>query len=307
MRAAIFSAVVVSSVMFAQPTAGPSFEVASVKLAPPLSPDKPIMVGMRGGPGTNDPGRATYNSLSLKQLLQNAYGLKPYQISGPAWLETERYDVVAKVPEGATKEQFAVMLQNLLVERFGLKFHREMKELPLYELAVAKNGSKLKPAAPAPSGAPDAAPPVGPPPIGKDGFPQLPPGRPNMIMMARPGQMRMAATMQPMDRIADMLGNQLGTAVVDKTGLTGKYDFTLEFALDPGKGLLPGLPPPPPPPPGGGGDGGPPRAVGFATDPSDAPSLINAVQEQLGLRLEKKKGPLELMVVDRAEKTPTEN
>jgi uncharacterized protein (TIGR03435 family) len=306
MRASIFSAVLACSAVFAQQAAGPSFEVASVKPAPLPSGDRPIMVGSRGGPGTNDPGRATYNFVSLKMLLQSAYGVKPYQISGPAWLDNERYDVVAKVPEGATKEQFALMLQNLLVERFGLKYHRETKELPLYELTVAKNGSKLKPAAPAAAGTPDAGPPSGPPPVGKDGFPQLPPGKPNMIMMGRPGQMRMAATMQAVDRIADVLGNQLGTPVVDKTGLTGNYDFTLEFALEPGKGIGPGLPPPPPPPPGGG-DGGPPRAVGFATDPSDAPSLINAVQEQLGLKLEKKKGPLELLVIDRAEKTPTEN
>ena len=114
----------------------------------------------------------------------------------------------------------------------------------------------------------------------------------------------MAATMQPMERLADMLGNQLGVPVINKTGLSGNYDYTLDFAREPGQGL-PGLPPPPPPPPGIG-DGGPGKA-GLAGDPSDAPSLLTAVQEQLGLKLEKKKGPLEVLVIDHAEKTPTEN
>jgi len=294
----------VCSTAFAQNEPKLSFEVATVKPAPPLN-GGPVAIGMRGGPGTNDPGRVTYNGVPLILLLQNAYGVKRYQISGPSWLDTERFDIVAKVPDGATKEQFNIMLQNLLVERFGIAFHRETKEFPLYELSVAKNGPKLKPAAPAPAGVSETATgeKQGPPPIGKDGIPQLPAGRPNAIMMMRPGQMRIVATMQPLQRLADMLGNQLGSPVIDKTGLRGNYDFKLEFAVEPGQGL-PGLPPPPPPPPGG--DAGPAKG-GFASDPSDAPSLFNAVQEQLGLKLEKRKGPLEVLVIDHAEKTPSEN
>ena len=110
--------------------------------------------------------------------------------------------------------------------------------------------------------------------------------------------------MQPMAQLADVLGNQLNAPVIDKTGLTGKYDFTLDFAPEPGQGPagMPLLPPPPP----GGGDAGAVKA-GLAGDSSDAPSLFNAVQEQLGLKLEKRKGPLEVIVVDHAEKAPTEN
>ena len=116
--------------------------------------------------------------------------------------------------------------------------------------------------------------------------------------------MRMVGTMQSMERLTDMLGNQLGVPVVDKTGLTGNYDFTLEFAPEPGQGPMRGLPPPPPPP---GGEGGPKAAVPGGGDLTDAPNLMTAVQEQLGLKLEKKKGPLELLVIDHAEKTPSEN
>jgi len=204
------------------------------------------------------------------------------------------------------------MLQNLLIERFGLKFHRESKEFPLYELTVAKNGPKLKAAAEAPAGAdePVLAPGAkeglrqqpgkdGPPPIGKDGLPQLPPGRPGAFMMMTPGGMRMVGMMRTLPDIADMLANQLGTPVVDKTGLSGKYDFPLSFSREPGQGL-PGLPPPPPPPPGG-------PVRGNGPDLSDAPNLFTAVQEELGLKLDKKKGPLDVLVVDHLEKTPTEN
>lgn len=110
----------------------------------------------------------------------------------------------------------------------------------------------------------------------------------------------MAVTVATVSEFAEMLGNQLRSPVVDKTGLTGTYDFTIDFAPD---GSLGGLTLPPPPPPGGGDLGGP-RA---ATDPSDVPNLFTAVQEQLGLKLEKKKGPVDTIVIDHLEKTPTEN
>ena len=282
---------------------GQSFEVATVRPAPPITGGA-VRIGIKGGPGTNDPGRVAYDGVTLKMLLQNAYGVKSYQISGPAWLDTERYDVVAKVPDGATKEQSNVMLQNLLIERFGLKFHRETKELPLYELTVAKNGLKMKPSAPASADSGPLPLPAGPPPTGKDGFPQLPPGRPGAMMMMRPGGVHMAASMRSLPQLADMFGNQLGFPVIDRTGLSGNYDFTLDFAPEPGQGPMPGLPPPPPPQ--GGGDSGPGRG-GLAGDTSDAPSLLTAVQEQLGLKLEKKKGPLDILIIDHAEKTPAEN
>ena len=80
----------------------------------------------------------------MKNVLTNAYGVKGFQISGPGWLDSERYDIVAKLPRGATKAEFMVMLQNLLAERFKLTLHREKKDLPMYALVVGKNGPKLK-------------------------------------------------------------------------------------------------------------------------------------------------------------------
>ncbi|MGD0666486.1 MAG: TIGR03435 family protein [Bryobacteraceae bacterium] len=309
-----------------------TFEVASVKPAAPPTPDR-MMIMMRGGPGTDDPGRATLSNVTQRLLLAKAYGVQDYQISGPPWLDTERYEIAVKVPKGATKEQFMVMLQNLLADRFKLTLHHETKELPLYALVVAKNGPKLKESAPPPApdgtapkdgagagyGGPPAGagfgPPPGPPPgeggmprpqMGKDGFPGLPPGagRGGVIMMMMPGRARMIGNGQPISKLADALARQLGRPVTDKTGLTGTYDFTLDFDPEGSMGGRGGMMMRMPggPPPGGGGDGpaaNPPE--------SEAAGLFTALQEQLGLKLEQKKGPLDMLVVDHSEKTPVEN
>ena len=149
---------------------GQQFEAATIKQPPPPDGNR-MFIGINGGPGTADPGRINYENVSLKMLLMKAYGVQDYQISGPDWLNSERFNIVAKLPDGATKEQFMAMLQNLLSERFKLAVHREKKDLPGYALLVAKNGPKFK--ASVPDSAGDApAPPAGPPPmgrIGKDG------------------------------------------------------------------------------------------------------------------------------------------
>jgi uncharacterized protein (TIGR03435 family) len=210
------------------------FEVASVKPAA-LQEGGRGFVGRQGGPGTADPSRVTYTNYPLKGLITTAFDLKTYQVTGAGWLDTERFDIVAKIPEGATKEQVNVMLQNLLVDRFKLTLHHVTKEFPLYELVVGKNGPKLKASAEDPSGAdgPGTGPGRGgPPPMGKDGFPVLPPGRRGMIMMSTGGPLRIAANVQSMNDLSNMLGNQIGSPVIDKTGLTGTYDFTLEFVPD---------------------------------------------------------------------------
>jgi len=305
-----------------------TFEVASVKpAAPPV--DGRMMVRSTGGPGTPDPGQATFTNLTQRLLLAKAYGVQEYQISGPSLLDSERYEIVVKVPKGATKEQFMVMLQNLLAERFKLTLHRETKVLPLYALVVAKNGPKLKEsAAPAPGGAepkdgppgygppppggPNAGPPPGPPPgeagmprpqFDKDGFPKLPPGagRAGVMMMMINGRARLIGNGQPLSKLADALARQLGRPVVDQTGLTANYDFTLDF--DPeggmagrGRMLAPG------PPHGGEGDG-----PGANPPENENPGLFTALQEQLGLKLEQKKGPLEVLIVDHSEKVAIEN
>jgi uncharacterized protein (TIGR03435 family) len=291
-----------------------TFEVASVKPSEPPN-GRMMMMGGRGGPGTNDPGRFTTTNLPLKMLLARGFGVKDFQIQGPGWLETERFDIAAKVPAGTTKEQFNVMLQNLLLERFQMKVHREKKELPLFTLTVGKSGPKLKETtldasafAPPPNdgggrGGPDAARAGPPPPPAPGQFPKLPEGRPGMRMMFTEGRLMLTAAGQGISNMIDFLTMQLGRPVVDGTGLTGKYDFQLEFAPEAGQGPFKGLPPPPPgagPGPGGGDGGGP------ASSAEPAQNLVTAVQ-QLGLKLVPGKGPVDLIVIDKAEKVPIEN
>jgi uncharacterized protein (TIGR03435 family) len=226
------------------------------------------------------------------------------------------------------------MLQNLLAERFKLAIHRETKDLPLYSLVVAKNGPKLKESAeePAPKDFdPDAPPPPLPsqPKIGPDGFPVLPPmpaGRGGLMMMMMPGRARLTGQHQTMQDLINRLTNQLSRPVTDATGLTGKYDITLTYSTEGmggPMGLLGPLPPAPgggpgggamvpvPPPGGGGGAPGGATAAGTAgvfVPEGEAPQdIFAALQTQLGLKLESKKGPVELIVVDHVEKTPIEN
>src|ERR1051325_4412045 len=115
----------------AQPAGSYKFEVASVKPAPPPTGNF-IRMGMSGGPGTSSPGQITMENVAMRDIITRAYSLKPYQLNAPDWMTSARYDIVAKVPANATKEQVPVMLQNLLAERFKLMVHRESKELPVY-------------------------------------------------------------------------------------------------------------------------------------------------------------------------------
>ena len=287
----------------------PSFEVASIKPAAPMAAGR-IMIGSRGGPGTPDPGQWTFTNMSLRDLIQNAYDVKAWQVTGPDWLESARFDVIAKIPAGTTREQARRMLQNLLNERFKLVLHHSTKEAPIYALLIAKNGPKLK-VSKEEAGDPTAPPPGLPGPgaagpgrmtVGKDGMPQLPPGAGKggaVMMMAPGGRMRTIANGTTIGKFADTLAMQLDRPIVDMTGLQGKYDITLDFAPDPavmqakmaalGGAPLPGT---------HDGDG--------ATDPGNA-TIFSALPDQLGLRLEGRKGPVELLVIDSVEKTPTEN
>jgi len=309
----------------------PTFEVASVKPAPPPT-GMGMRVMMRGGPGSADPGQITYSNVSLKGILTTAYGVKGYQINGPKWLDSERFDIVAKIPKGATKEQFQLMLQNLLAERFKLTLHHETKELPMYALVVGKGGPKLKesvdddttasgtaqggaagsgglsvaaPPPPPPPGSDGAGPVMGRVKIGPDGMPQLPPGanKNGLMMMMMNGRTRMVGNGQPISALAEMLGNQMGRPVVDATELKAKYDFSLDFAPEGLNGPMGGMPPPPPQYDGGPGGGAP---MASAPD-AGGPTIFTALQEQMGLKLEQRKGPVDLLVIDRLEKVPTEN
>jgi uncharacterized protein (TIGR03435 family) len=278
-----------------------AFEVASVKPAAP-SPDGRILVGGRGGPGTPDPGQITWTNATLKVLLTIAYDVKNYQVNGPGWLDSERYDVIAKVPEGATKEQVAVMWQNLLKERFGVVVHHESKEFQVQELVVAKGGPKLKETTLDPNAQQPPSPtgPPAPPKLDRNGAPEMSgPGLMMMIQMGPAGPMgHMVGRAQSISGLATVLGNQLNQPVVDKTGLTGKYDFNLEYMPDMSR-----MPPPPP------GLAAPAPAPGAQSNEASEPgsNLVAAMQQQLGLRLASGKAKLDVVVVDKAEKVPTEN
>jgi len=312
-----------------------TFEVASIKPAAPMVAGR-MTFGSRGGPGSADPGHLTYNNLSLKNLLVNAYGVKSYQVTGPAWLDSERFDIVAKIPEGTTKDQVKIMLQNLLKERFKLEVHHETKELPMYALVVGKNGPKMKespedppaPAAAVTGGPNDAGAPKPPDPadiakamgkinVSPDGTIKLPAGvGPRegcmMMMMMSPSgpKTHMQCSKQTMPKLVDQLSMQMDKPVNDMTGLTAKYDFNLDFLPDENamsKAMMPM----------GGASasvsftrettGGPGHDAPVQREEVSVPPLPAALQEQLGLKLEQKKGPVDMIVVDKMEKVPTEN
>ncbi len=297
-----------------------TFGVASVKPATLPAPDgsgRIVTAGPGGGPGTGDPGRIHYPHMTLRSLLVTAYDLKGFQIQGPSWLDTERFDVNATMPPETTREQFRVMLQNLLAERFRMTLHRETKDLPVYSLVVAKGGPKMKESeavSPAKGNA-DAAPSSpfpAQPRIGPDGFPVLASpagGRSGLILMMMPGRARLAGLQQTMRDLANRLTTQLGRPVIDATGLTAKYDFTLTFSpegMNPpngpgGGGVMVQVQPPSP---AGAGGGAPPESPPEA---DTFPDIFRALKEQLGLMLERKQGAVELLVIDHAEKTPIGN
>jgi len=295
-----------------------TFDAASVKPASMPAPGEMMLAGPTGGPGTKDPGRVHYPFISLKTLLTEAYDVKSTQIQGPVWLDTERFDLNATMPPETTKAQFRIMLQNLLAERFRLTLHKETKELPGYSLALAKNGPKMKESKPAAPAQDDSVPPAAPemPPqvkVGADGFPvfPLPGGRGGLILMMMPGSARLAGHEQTMLDLADRLTKVLSRPVSDGTRLTAKYDFTLTFSTE-------GIAPAGPMGPGTGGivvAAAPPAHSGIAggepgnpsaADPP-APDIFRALKDQLGLTLEPKKSPVELIVVDHIDRLPSEN
>jgi uncharacterized protein (TIGR03435 family) len=243
---------------------------------------------VHGGPGDSDTSHVTYRNISLMNLLGRVYP-DSFRVEGPGWLDMQRYDVVATMPAETTADQFRIMLRNLLAERFGLKAHHETRDLPAYDLVIAKGGLKLKEAAADTGTAPGAA--SGPLQLDADGFPQL--TRPGMTTMNTIVNgvpvARLTARAQPIWRIVGMLRAAVQKPVIDKTGLTGKYDFTLEYA--PGGAMAVASP---------SSQGNPPEAeVG-------APGIAYAIKS-LGLALQDTKATLDVLVVDSANKVPTEN
>ena len=312
----------------------PAFEVATIKPAAPLDMAK-IQAAVQGGGkmpvGANvDNRRAEYTYLDLKSLIAYAYGAKPYQITGPDWMAKTRFDIVAKMPDGATKEDAPKMLQSLLEERFKLTTHRATAEHPVLALVVGKGGPKLKASAEAPVAIDENAPlkpgeikmdsPEGPirmkadPATGSAVIDMGLKGKMSYKMVAATQSMHMEFSMVTMDGFADMvtqLMTQLGGGsavrqVVNATDIKGNYDASLEISLAEIMAIArsAGMDIP------GGAPGGAASANGpaVASDPSGAgtSSLTDAVQS-MGLKLESRKAPVEQFIVDHVEKTPTEN
>ena len=286
--------------------AQPQFEVASVKPAPP--PEG------RGISSSTHYDKALYtaNNVTLRELVRSAYGLKDYQLQTPSWMETTRFNISAKMPEGTQRDQVNAMLQRLLTERFKMEVRREQKDQSAYTLTVAKGGPKLKEQAPEPPkpadtptdgasqgpmismgrsgiGKPGMS---GPPPKDKDGYPI--PSKGDWASTSSNGETKLAADTQSIDKLTQFLSRFLGHEVVDKTGLTGKYTFRMAFS---GEHVpLPGLGRPPMPPP----------PSDTASDPV-GPNVFKALQDQLGLKLETIKVTMPFLVIEKAEKTPIEN
>jgi uncharacterized protein (TIGR03435 family) len=250
----------------------PEFEAVSVKLSDG-SPHGPP--NSDGGPGTRYPEIYGTNS-TIRWLVARAWGLidSDKQVSGPSWIDGKQFAVDAKVPPGTTKEQFQKMLQKMLAERFGLVVHHETIMLPVFDLTIGKNGSKLQPGGSTPvaevvsEGA------------DKNGFPVL--SRPGYVGRYGPGStVHVTAREQTLETLARQLNlpGGAGRNIINKTGLTDKYDFTLQYDLEI---------------PGGAGN-----ELGL--------SLFDAIQQQLGLKLVDSKATFDLVVIDHVERLPTPN
>ena len=309
---AILAVAVGSSVLPAQ-DAKLQFEVASVRTSGPPAPGTRGGRGgpVQGGPGTSDPENLRYERALFRQLLMDAYGVQRDQIKGPDWATADAvaggalFDISAKIPPGATKEQVATMLQNLLKERFQLALHRTAVEVSGYALVIAKGGAKLKQSA-GPLGESERKVLKNGPitvQIEKDGFPELFPER-NMGGIFKDGTVRARFRDYPLSDLVQQFSFALGAHIIDKTGLSGKYDFTLEFT-PPEDGFLVWISLTLPLNPGQTAplnSGGPnPGQV------DSVPIVSSAMEKQLGLKLESAKIAVDTLVIDHAEKTPSEN
>ena len=227
-------------------------------------------------------------NVPLQLLLREAYGVEDDQIStAPNWVKTEKFDIEAKVDGSDVAklsklsfEQHKLMLQPLLEDRFKLKFHRETKDLPVYALVIAKNGLKIKEATPG------------------DTYPnglKLPGGHVGGAGTLWIQNNQLTGQAIALAELCRLLSRQLGRIVLDRTGLTGKYDFILKWTPDEGPAAM-----------SPGAAGGRQGADNAPPPDSSGPSIFTAIQEQLGLKLESQKAPLEVLVIDHVE-TPSEN
>jgi len=265
------------------------FEAVSVK------PSAVLVSGQTANAGKREDGaQAHYNRASLRGLIMTAYDLKTYQVIGPDWLGTARFDIDAKLPPGAARTQVPQMLQSLLADRFGLKAHNDTKVLPVYALVVMEGGSKLKNAAeseeqPDSQGAIEIATSSNSTGINADYG--------NGTSASLTGN-KFAATKLPMARFAATLLTGLSLPVIDMTGLTGKYDFAITLSDEDTRGLRiqTSL---------NFGGTVSPESRQFL-ESVDFASLYEGLRV-LGLKLEPRKVAVPVLVIDSLSKTPTEN
>lgn len=247
----------------AQDLAKPTFEVESVRQTAPSSDGRIPVMQCIGGPDSPDPELLRCTNAPLAMLICIAYGVQYYQVAGPGWMSTDGYDISAKIPPGTTQAQYKLMLQALLAERFHLALHHEYRGRATYSLLVAKGGNKMQ------VSAPKNAPPDGT----KAPYP--------VTTRTDAYQIHVTANGATAQQLAGFLSTKPGVEgpVANETGLTGTYDFKLDFTYEPA--ALAGV--------------------------DNGVSLFAALESQLGLRLETKKSQVDTLVVDHTEKTPTDN
>jgi len=244
----------------------------------PFAPN-PLMEqrsGFRGGPGTSDPGRIRY-STTLRMLLWRAYSVRAEQISGPAWIDEQRYEIIANVPAGADDQQVRRMLQSLLAERFEVQLHREKKTISIYALVVAKGGSKLQPGkeiAPLPTDPTERA-------------AALEQRRNENLARVRArggaGNYPARGVNLPNNTIDEFIANispDVDRPVFDRTGLKGNFAFSLWFAH---------------------------QQQGWQGELPTGELIFDVVKRDLGLEFQPRKEDIEMLVIDRANRLPTGN
>jgi uncharacterized protein (TIGR03435 family) len=283
----VFLALAFAPLAFSQ--AQPQFEVASIKPSVEGA-NNTVNIGIH-----IDGAQFSCNSFSLVDYVRTAYDVKQYQVIAPDWMASARFDIKGRLPEGSNRDQVREMVKALLMERFHLKVHKESKEFPVYALEVAKGGAKLKktpvdPAAdPAPVTATNAQATGGPQGVNVNM------GNGTSFTFA---DNKIEVTKMDMKRFAEMLARFSDKPVIYMTGLTGNYDFVIKMteedyramqirsAISAGVVL-------------------PPQAMRLL-ELSSGDSVASAMQA-LGLKMESRKAPLEVIVIDSADKTPTDN
>ncbi len=265
------------------------FEVASIKPSPPLT--ETVHIGMR-----IDGGQVYFTAFSLKDYIRIAYRVKDYQVECPDWVASERFDIAAKLPAGATREQVNDMLQSLLTDRFKLTFHRQKKDFPVYALVVAKGGAKLKESNMDGVSASDLAkPPDSVAASGSAAGISVNLGQGAYFSF---GNNKLEGKRLTTSRIADLLARFVDKPVVDMTNLTGDYDLNLEISPEDYRGMLIRSA----------------MTAGVALQPEVQKLAMTEVGDSLGtalqlagLKLESRKAPLDVLIVDHTERTPTAN